>query len=200
MLDLLTFLHQSRVILGAIGLSMLLSIIGLIGVLRMNLCLQFTHSFFCSSILGAFYFYLMIDTYLKSGSQNQTFSDSTILFFLTLPFLFIFIIGCHSLYLTNLIFDEKKRLKSGNQPLLSQNRNQRYDYDDGMVDLLVIPEEMLGQALCVICMAQTKDSIFYPCGHECVCFECGKSFMRQVRDKICPICRNQIKDVVRVYR
>jgi len=41
---------------------------------------------------------------------------------------------------------------------------------------------------------------FYPCGHECVCDPCGKKFMQEAKQKICPMCRNRIKDIIKVYR
>ena len=31
--------------------------------------------------------------------------------------------------------------------------------------------------LCVICLEAKKNSLFYPCGHMCVCTPCGEKFM-----------------------
>ena len=52
----------------------------------------------------------------------------------------------------------------------------------------------------MICLEDIKDSIFYPCGHECVCYTCGREFIKKARDRTCPICREQIKDIVKVFR
>ncbi|TNV67721.1 hypothetical protein FGO68_gene16507 [Halteria grandinella] len=66
--------------------------------------------------------------------------------------------------------------------------------------LLSIPDDAHSNNYCVICIERERDSIFYPCGHECVCHKCGQQFMKQAVQKICPICRNRIKDIVKVYR
>jgi hypothetical protein len=63
-------------------------------------------------VLGAFFVYLLLDTFMKeSDSQNEKLSDTAVLLILSSPFLIIFIIGCHSMYLTDMIYDEVKQRK-----------------------------------------------------------------------------------------
>ena len=55
------FRRESRVILAASIISIILSIIGMFGTLSLNGCFMFVHSFFCASIFGAFYVYLLLE-------------------------------------------------------------------------------------------------------------------------------------------
>ncbi|KAL5049474.1 hypothetical protein BDW71DRAFT_204732 [Aspergillus fruticulosus] len=55
----------------------------------------------------------------------------------------------------------------------------------------VADEEM---DLCQICFGEEQDALFYDCGHVCACVTCA----RQV--EICPICRKNIVNVVKIYR
>ena len=49
---------------------------------------------------------------------------------------------------------------------------------------------------CVICMDAPKDVAFYPCGHKCVCTSCADQYDEE---NGCPICRQPVIDVLRIY-
>ena len=66
-----------------------------------------------------------------------------------------------------------------------------------IVEVLEIQDE--NDPNCVICLDKPKDSCFYPCGHQCLCFECGERFRKEARHQVCPICRNRVKDIIKVY-
>ena len=51
---------------------------------------------------------------------------------------------------------------------------------------------------CVICYQNPKNTVFYKCGHKCVCSECADQFKKFYEDK-CPICRQKVLDVIRQY-
>lgn len=85
--------------------------IGLKGTMAIDFCLMFIHSFFCCSILGAFFVYLLLDLYFTDNANQARLTDTTVLLVFSLPFLFIFLIGCHSLYLTSMVYDELKERK-----------------------------------------------------------------------------------------
>lgn len=92
-------------------LSILVSSLGFVGTIKMNQCMMLIHSFFFCSVIGAFYAYLCIDSVIRTEEASTSFSDRTIMFLLTLPFFFIFLIGCHSIYLLNMYMDEMKERK-----------------------------------------------------------------------------------------
>ncbi len=47
---------------------------------------------------------------------------------------------------------------------------------------------------CLICLSEEKNTIIMPCGHLCVCSECGK----QIKEKNynCPVCRGDIRSLI----
>ena len=105
--------RRGRVILGACIFSIFLSIIGMIGTIKINSVMLFIHSFLGSSIFGAFYAYLVIEMLFlaknkhKDSSSEKLVTDSGILFIYSLPFFVIFLVGCHSFYLFNMVYDER---------------------------------------------------------------------------------------------
>lgn len=44
---------------------------------------------------------------------------------------------------------------------------------------------------CVICKERPRESVFYPCGHRCTCYQCGKTIYK--RSGICPMCKTKIE-------
>lgn len=105
--------RESRVILAASVLSIILSLVGFFGTLALNFCFMFLHSFFCTSLFGAFYIYLIIEmVFLKPNDfkqdANAALSDTSVMFLMSIPFLIIFAVGCHSMYLLNMVSDERK--------------------------------------------------------------------------------------------
>ncbi|CDW89039.1 e3 ubiquitin-protein ligase neurl1b-like [Stylonychia lemnae] len=181
----------------------------------------------------------------SSNNSDERLDDTWVLLLTSLPFLGIFIIGCHSMYLLNLIYDELKlradqeknnqkqqpkqiqfsemnpivlnsvvalnqqNIQNINHPVLGvsyggmQQRDiyQQFREREAQQEMhvLAIPENNFDNK-CIICLDKKKDSVFYPCGHECVCNTCGKEFMKIVRDKFCPMCRDRVKDLMKVYR
>lgn len=54
------------------------------------------------------------------------------------------------------------------------------------------------QTDCIVCMDKARDSVLLPCGHLGVCIDCGNSLITTTRT--CPICRQPIDKVQRVYQ
>jgi hypothetical protein len=52
------------------------------------------------------------------------------------------------------------------------------------------------EELCVICLDAAKSHAIVPCGHQCVCEDCGKSLM----GKPCPVCREMCAMVMKVWK
>lgn len=50
-------------------------------------------------------------------------------------------------------------------------------------------------ALCVVCLSSPKDCALLPCGHLCVCYECGASLRLNPSHSKCPLCRQPVKDL-----
>ena len=52
--------------------------------------------------------------------------------------------------------------------------------------------------LCFVCVDKEADGVIMPCGHGGLCFRCGLILARKVGDKICPICRSNITEVLKI--
>ena len=53
---------------------------------------------------------------------------------------------------------------------------------------------------CVVCLDQPPTILIMPCGHKCLCEKDADILMRKPkRDRVCPLCRNPISGVQRVY-
>ncbi|KAL3511618.1 hypothetical protein ACH5RR_024335 [Cinchona calisaya] len=52
--------------------------------------------------------------------------------------------------------------------------------------------------LCVICLMRRRRSAFVPCGHLVCCQSCASSVKRGLSPK-CPVCRQAIRDLMRIY-
>lgn len=73
------------------------------------------------------------------------------------------------------------------------------------------PFEQFSPGLCIICTERDRNAAFTKCGHLCMCFECAETFRspptpeqsRRRRGKktknLCPICRQQIDSVLKIY-
>lgn len=52
---------------------------------------------------------------------------------------------------------------------------------------------------CTICFEKPTDCVLYTCGHMCLCYECALDIKRR-QGSTCPICRQPIKDIIKIYR
>ena len=62
-----------------------------------------------------------------------------------------------------------------------------------------IPTSTADINYCSICMENPKNAVCVPCGHISSCFDCLSSLKESENTARCPICRNQIESVIRVY-
>jgi hypothetical protein len=51
---------------------------------------------------------------------------------------------------------------------------------------------------CIVCVERPRETVILPCGHMCVCVECGHKLKSQHYS--CPFCRKAIADIVKVYK
>lgn len=52
------------------------------------------------------------------------------------------------------------------------------------------------QGRCVVCWSAPKDTALMPCGHFCVCHECGTSIRITPGRNRCPLCRGDVSDLM----
>ncbi|KAL4160345.1 hypothetical protein PRNP1_000915 [Phytophthora ramorum] len=58
--------------------------------------------------------------------------------------------------------------------------------------------EMHSADECVICFDGPQEAVCVPCGHNAVCMECAQELLDTTR--LCPVCRQQVREVIRLYR
>ena len=52
---------------------------------------------------------------------------------------------------------------------------------------------------CTVCCEKPVNCVLYMCGHMCMCFDCATA-VKQNKGGLCPICRQSIRDVIKIYR
>ena len=53
---------------------------------------------------------------------------------------------------------------------------------------------------CTVCYERPVDCAIYTCGHMCMCYGCAMQQWKGRGGGFCPICREDIRDVIRTYR
>jgi len=61
-------------------------------------------------------------------------------------------------------------------------------------------ENRNGTDECKICYENIVDCVLYACGHMCLCYECAMQQWKGRGGGICPMCRNYIQDVIKIYK
>lgn len=47
---------------------------------------------------------------------------------------------------------------------------------------------------CLVCLTEEKNTVIMPCGHMCVCLDCGNGLVKAKHT--CPICRGNIQSLI----
>jgi hypothetical protein len=51
---------------------------------------------------------------------------------------------------------------------------------------------------CLVCLSENASSIIMPCGHMCICRDCGEKL--KSKKYTCPVCRGEIGNIIYVDR
>lgn len=60
------------------------------------------------------------------------------------------------------------------------------------------PPNGVNSESCVVCWASPKTHAFVPCGHRCVCADCGNAVVAQAH-AACPLCRTVAEGVLQIF-
>jgi len=83
---------------------------------------------------------------------------------------------------------------------LSQSPNALKACESIMVTPHSLKEQSNWSVECVACCERPVDSVFYSCGHMCMCYNCAVEYWKSKEKGCCPICRANISDVIRTYK
>jgi len=99
----------------------------------------------------------------------------------------------------------KLRLQENTQVDLEFKRNGDFFVLDDMDDLIEgmrikvsISTKVTtnnSNSVCSICLDKEATNAIVPCGHRCLCDDCGN----RTRIRICPICRSPINQLVKIF-
>lgn len=53
---------------------------------------------------------------------------------------------------------------------------------------------------CCLCFERPRDTVIYRCGHVCLCYECALEIREFHKPPLCPICRQTISDIIKIYK
>ena len=66
------------------------------------------------------------------------------------------------------------------------------------VQRIQLREGCVGNSECTVCMQSPINAIFLPCAHACACCACVDTMIRKGSTR-CPMCRESIESVSRIY-
>ena len=89
---------------------------------------------------------------------------------------------------TNSNLSNKINVLKPNVELREDNSKQESSINDK--NIINEEDDIDDKELCSICMENKSESVFIPCGHRCVCFNCGDKIINS-QNKKCPICQEE---------
>lgn len=169
------FFRRVKLILIFSILVFVLSFLGLKGAVQLRKSLIAVHGFTTTTFYGGFFIYLLIDFAFSKSAE----SDIGVLLGVCVPFLVDFVSGCFSVSLIVAIWNyEEQSVPDFQVPFISSAVRDSQDS-------------------CLICNDRPKEVVIVPCGHKCLCVQCGGAYRSHYF--LCPICRNRIRDIIFVY-
>ncbi|CAH0403953.1 unnamed protein product [Chilo suppressalis] len=97
--------------------------------------------------------------------------------------------------------NEQAQMPNGHEPLrLERIPNGPSTSRQPIYSVIGDTQGQLTGTECTICYENPIDSVLYMCGHMCMCYRCAVQQWRGKGGGQCPLCRAQIKDVIRTYK
>ena len=84
-------------------------------------------------------------------------------------------------------FNKSKKISTALTDLNTHNEKQMYNVFNDNIDI--------SYKDCIICHNNIKESVFFPCGHRCTCYNCA--VITFTVKKKCPKCNKEIKCVIK---
>jgi hypothetical protein len=80
--------------------------------------------------------------------------------------------------------NNKKRKKNNDEQKPSKNSSKK---------------KVKRETECAICFTKECNASVIPCGHACFCYECILNYKSKNKEKGCPVCRAEMKDILKLY-
>eukprot|EP00439_Symbiodinium_sp_Y106_P064570 s2395_g10.t1 len=158
---------------------------GLVGALALQLPKIQVHGVVTTGLLIACLVNFLCEALLThAGLGTDTLPGWLVLLFLFVPYSINLVCSILSLMLGQRL-SEFLDLEDDKSGLLS---------DAGLAEQAQL---VAGEERCCACMERRKDAVITPCGHRAVCMSCAT--ILKARGRKCPICRQTIDQVIRVF-
>ncbi|CAD8174868.1 unnamed protein product [Paramecium octaurelia] len=167
-------------------LSILLSILGYYAIEEINQTRIVVYAVCTSSLFGMVLLYEIIADLFSESYETEAPPQAFVFLVITLPFLIDLTSGLMSLKLSYTFskYDNLEFKRKYNQILVVQ-KGPEMNYK----------ESYLADEMCVICLSEKRNIVFYKCGHKVCCRKCSQAF----KYKSCPMCRAEIQDLIQEY-
>ena len=86
--------------------------------------------------------------------------------------------------------------KKENNDLEIKNVFQKLKKHNYFFELKDIYDGSGNNGKCVVCLTNNRNTVFLPCRHSCCCKRCSGTLI----EKICPLCKEDIKDIIVLYQ
>ncbi|XWV25427.1 putative E3 ubiquitin-protein ligase XBAT35-like [Tupanvirus deep ocean] len=86
------------------------------------------------------------------------------------------------------------------QSKLELERKQ-IELDKKWLDIIAKVQERLKEnsSECSLCVEEPADTACVPCGHKNFCRECIENYLKSYRSNGCPVCRQKIDSLIKIY-
>lgn len=162
-----------------------LSLIGLSGAATLSLKRIQIHGIVTTGLLIACILNFLAEAmFAQTGMGSDTLPSWLVLTMLMVPYSLNLGCSCMSLLLGSALSDFLAMEEQASGMLSNEQIEQQ-------------ALQVAGQDQCCVCMDQRKDAVLTPCGHKAMCMQCAE--MLKARERRCPVCRQHIGGVVRVF-
>lgn len=165
----------------------LLSVIGLCGVLAINIRFMAIDIVVGAALSMAICFSCLIQTFFEV-EEHAPVGLSVMIAVLIVLFFVVFV--C-KLFVTHVVYS-KLRLNR----LIQECQSSEEELSEG--EIMEQAQAMQGQAVCAVCTDVAATHAFVPCGHKIVCARCAERLPAH-NIRTCPLCRRPYSQIIQVY-
>jgi len=164
----------------------LLAVFGLRGALKLNQKQIVCHALLAASVSGAICVNFVIETLAGVVDTKKDMPPAwLVLLVLVLPYFALLCLSAAGGLLGVALHELGTQLEEDDSSGFSSE------------ELEANAAALQGYDLCCVCSERRKDAALVPCGHKAMCLNCAMNVQR--RGLACPVCREPITQVLRVY-
>lgn len=170
------FLYESAMCLLIDVFTLILSLIGLIGAIKMNNHMLYIHYMCTTSVTGFYFLYQIMTLLFVKKYEDNSANENWLMVIFSLPYAFNFYVGMFSSKFLTRLIELNQELSQKNLTSINVNDNDK-----------------ASTKKCLICQKEKIDSTFNDCGHEVNCQNCNSKLLRSFGVVKCGLCEKDVK-------